>query len=388
MRRTLMLTGCLVLALLTAARGQADDLRQQAVQTYAQGVHAIYQAALQDAQALQQAVEGFLAQPDDQTLQQARQAWLRSRESYGQTEVFRFYGGPIDGVGPDAGWPEGVEGPESRLNAWPLNEAYIDYVKGRPDAGIVNDPDVRIARDTLIQKNAAQDEADVSTGYHAIEFLLWGQDLSQTGPGERPASDYADATDNQRRRQYLRQVTDLLVQDLTSLTQAWAPDQAGNFRQRFLDRPADAALGDIITGLATLSGFELASERLAVPLDSGDQEDEHSCFSDNTHRDFVANLQGIANVWSGRYGQVEGTGLNELVAQADPELARKLDEQVQQTLAAAEALPTPIDRVLASPAGSEGRQQMEGLVDELYTQAELLLEAAQTLNVESRIAGE
>ena len=49
---------------------------------------------------------------------------------YSPTEVFRFYGGPIDDD----------NGPEGLLNAWPLDEVFIDYVLGNPDAGIINDP--------------------------------------------------------------------------------------------------------------------------------------------------------------------------------------------------------------------------------------------------------
>lgn len=362
---------------------------EDAVQNYAQVAFATYSEALQGAIDLQAAIGALVASPDEAALEKAREAWLHSRESYGQTEVFRFYGGPIDGVGPEAGWREGVEGPEGRMNAWPLNEAFIDYVDGNADAGIINDSSLTLSLDALIERNAVTDEADVTTGYHAIEFLLWGQDLSTDGPGARPASDFAgDSEPVSRRKTYLELVTGLLVSDLESLKSAWASDQEGNYRAAFVAQPPVDALGKIMTGMATLSGFELASERLAVPLDSGDQEDEHSCFSDNTHRDFVANAQAIRNVWRGSFGSVDGVGIDELVRKASVELADQIEEVNARTVMLAESIEPPVDRILATPEGDPARDSLQSLVDALYEQAELLVQAGRALGVDVVIAGE
>jgi len=362
--------------------------RRQAVETYARIVHANYADALADARAMGEAIDGFLADPTDQTLAAAKAAWLAARESYGQTEVFRFYGGPIDGIGDTIGLPAGAEGPEGRINAWPLNEAFIDGVKGAPESGIVHDPSIDINRDALIERNAVTDEADVTTGYHAIEFLLWGQDHRADGPGQRPVTDYTTAPGRDRRAQYLRVVTGLLIEDLAWLVESWAPDRPDNYRARFLAQDPDAALGRIMTGMATLAGFELASERLAVPLDSGDQEDEHSCFADNTHRDYVTNVIGIQNVYVGRYDQIEGVGIHDLLAAQDAELAEKLKANIDAAVAQAKALDPPIDAILATEPGSAARQPLETMVDHLYTQAELLVAAGEALGVDAQIAGE
>lgn len=370
--RVLPLVALLLATTRPAAAGVAED--------YADHVHHAYAAAHAAAEDLQQAVNRFLDDPTDARLADARKAWLDAREPYGDTEVFRFYGGPIDGVGPDAGHPEGVEGPEGRINAWPLNEAYIDAVQGQPDAGIVNDQAIAITRETLIEKNASEDEADVTTGWHAIEFLLWGQDLSTDGPGDRPASDFAKTPENERRREYLRVVTDLLVSDLASLAAQWAPDRDDNYRARFVALSDEEALTKILTGMATLSGFELASERIAVALDSGDQEDEHSCFSDNTHRDFVANQRGIVATYD--------AAVHPALAAKNAALDAKLAAHLRDTLDAMEAIEPPVDRILASPAGSDARKAMEAIVEKLYTQAELFIEAGKALGVEVTIAGE
>ena len=75
-----------------------------------------------------------------------------------------------------------MEGPEGRLNSWLLDEAYIDYVKGNAQAGLINNFEFPLTEEALLAKNQEDDEADVSTGYHAIEFLLWGQDFYSQSP--------------------------------------------------------------------------------------------------------------------------------------------------------------------------------------------------------------
>ena len=357
-----VLIGLIVVVIVPCSYSDPHDESAQVLETYAKLVHANYTACYETALVLQEAVTAFLELPNEQTLTAAKQAWLASRIPYGQSEAFRFYEGPIDGP----------EGREERLNSWPLNEAYIDYVRGLPYAGIIADKAIPITEGAIVQKNQADDEADVSTGYHALEFLLWGQDLSLDGPGSRPVSDYiGDEPATERRRAYLRIVTDLLVKDLKYLVDSWAPVK-GSYAVRFKQLDGQEAFSKILTGLATLSGFELASERMAVPLDSGDQEDEHSCFSDNTHNDLIYNALGIRNVYLGTYAEFQGQGLNSLVAKLDPTLNQRILKQLETTQNAVEAIDAPIDRkVLATEADSAARQQMEAAIRSLQTQAEL-----------------
>tara|TARA_R110001592_G_scaffold32162_1_gene112741 strand:+ start:9669 stop:10799 length:1131 start_codon:yes stop_codon:yes gene_type:complete len=356
----------------TVSHADTTPITQEVVvQNYAGLVYTSYNAAYQDGLKLQQAIDGFLANPNDDTLNGAKQAWLTSRNSYGQTEAFRFYEGPIDFADAD-----GNEGPEGRLNAWPLDEAYIDYVQGNPNAGLVNNKGVKITKDSLSGENQANDEAEVSTGYHAIEFLLWGQDLNIDGPGNRPVSDYAKTANNERRRAYLKVVTELVVDDLKFLVDQWAPNQ-DNYAKTFVQDKD--ALSKIMTALATLSGFELASERMATALDSGDQEDEHSCFSDNTHNDFIYNAQGIMNVFF-------SAGLYEYLETKDDDLAEELEEQILETKKLIAALPHPIDReILSTPKGSEARQKMEMAVSSLQKEADLFKKAGDVLGIKVSI---
>lgn len=366
-----------------AVQTQAAN-RQGVVDTYAQIAYLSYKQAHSDAVTMQLAIGVFFGSPNEQTLVQAKEAWLKARDSYGQTEVFRFYGGPIDGIDPVTG----KEGPEGRINAWPLNEGYIDYIKGAPKSGIIQQSDVPITQKTLIEKDQKDDEADVTTGYHAIEFLLWGQDFSDTGPGNRPVTDYTgDDAVTKRRIAYLKEVTSLLVNDLAALEAAWAPDQQ-NYRQTFTTQPTGKSITDILTGLASLAGFEMASERVAVPLDSNDQEDEHSCFSDNTHNDFRMNIQGMSNVYRGTYAGFDGDSLQELLAANDDKLSKQIDAQLDAAMSVANAIEPPIDSILASPLTSPQRQQMESLVEELFDLGDSFVAAGKAMGLKVTIAGE
>lgn len=345
----------------------------QVSQHYANLVEANYQDVLTRVKALQTAVDTFVAAPSVEGLEQAKQAWLAAREPYGQTEAFRFYAGPID----DA------KGPEGQINAWPLDESYIDYVKGNSKAGIINKPNVAITKQKLASLNEKGGEENVSTGFHAIEFLLWGQDFNKEGPGNRSYTDFVDgqAPNADRRRTYLKTVTELLVDDVQYLVEAWQPN-AKNYRARFEKDPQ--AVRKMLVGMGVLSRAELAGERMEVALASRDQEDEHSCFSDNTHRDIVTNAEGIRNVWLGQYKRIDGTeikgpSLQELVQASNPQAAEKLSRDLEATLAAVNAIQAPFDREIVE---TEGRRRVQKAVQLLRKQSDSMVEAAKTIGIQ------
>lgn len=344
---------------------------------YANIVHATYADSLQAAKTLQKAIEDFNANPSAAGLEEARKAWLAAREPYGQTEVFRFYGGPID----DA---KDIEG---RLNAWPLDEAYIDSVKGKPNSGIINNPKTSLSIERLIKLNARGGEANVATGYHAIEFLLWGQDFNPKGPGDRKYTDFVDGQGKnaERRRQYLKLVTDQVVADLQYLTDQWAEGKA-NYRAKFLKDDPEASLRKVLTGMAVLSSAELSGERMQVALDNQDQEDEHSCFSDNTHRDIVTNAQGIRNVLLGEYKRIDGSTVNgpsikDLVATKDEKLAEQLASDFSASVKAAEAIQAPFDQELIGKKDAPGRKRVQATIAALKQQTQTLVKAARALGI-------
>lgn len=362
----------------TAAAQATTPVSNQAVAAhYARLVHANYADALAGAQALRAAIAAFTAKPSVEALAEARRRWLAAREFYGQTEAFRFYGGPIDNA----------KGPEGRINSWPMDESFVDGVQGKPGAGLVNNRKFVINRKNLIAQNERGGEENIATGWHAIEFFLWGQDLSETGPGDRSFEDFVDgkAANADRRRQYLTAIGDLLVDDLATLVKAWAPDDKNNYHARFA-RGGRESLRKMFVGLGSLSRGELAGERLEVALNSQDQEDEQSCFSDNTHRDAVNNALGIQNVWLGQYRRADGSmlagaSLRDLVAARDAALAERTTQQIAASVAAAQAIQAPFDREIIGGKEAPGRQRIQKTIDSLVAQSKDLVAAANAIGI-------
>jgi putative iron-regulated protein len=302
------------------AEPDTTSLKKEIVTAYAQVVFATYEDALTTAKLLQTAVDTFLNNPTELNLKAAQKSWKTARAFYGQTEVFRFYDGPID---------NGETGVEGLLNAWPLDEVYVDYVVGEPNAGIINKVQEypEITRELLVSLNEKGGEENISCGYHAIEFMLWGQDVSDKKPGQRPYTDFIPGTvSNDRRRTFLQLNTSLLIEHLTKLCDAWQPGKTDNYAAKFLSENPDNALQKILTGMGVLSKVEMAGERMFTAYDNASQEDEQSCFSDNTKADLQNNIGGIINAYFGNYvrfdkSNIQSAGIDDLVRINHPELA-------------------------------------------------------------------
>ncbi|MDX3977119.1 imelysin family protein [Shinella sp.] len=339
------------------------------VKHYAEIAHAKYSDSLAAAKALDAAVDALIATPSDETLKAAREAWLKSRVPYQQTEAYRF-GNPL------------VDDWEGKVNAWPLDEGLIDYVD--PSYGtesdenalfvgnVIANPKLEIGGKTIdattitpavLQElhEAGEVEANVATGYHAIEFLLWGQDLNGTGKGagNRQASDYdkANCTNGNcdRRGAYLKAASSLLVTDLEEMVAAWAPE--GDATKNVTADPK-AGITAMLTGMGSLSYGELAGERMKLGLLLHDPEEEHDCFSDNTHNSHYYDVVGIQTVYTGEYTRADGSkltgpSLSELVAEKDAAIDTEMKAKLDASHAAFKAL---VDRA----EGGEAYDQMIG----------------------------
>jgi len=338
----ILLTGlslAAVLALSGCSSNNATPKNSEAnmITAYANIAHANYNDTLKDAKALQMAIAKFAKNPSERTLANAKAAWLISRESYGQTEIFRLANGPVDA---EDGWiAEKYGALEGQLNAWPLDENMIDYTinaKGAKTSGNIIDTKgtfnpggedsvsvnvSNITVDALASLNENGGDANVASGYHAVEFLLWGQDQDYSnfvkdsvtkGPmsaGQRPLTDFTTDKNADRRKDYLQAASQKIVNDLTVITNAWAKDDNTNYRAALLGTNVDAkknitlqdAQKAIFAGMGVFVKSELANERIAVAVLTPSEEDEHSCFSDNTHRDITTNYQGFKNILMGTY---------------------------------------------------------------------------------------
>ncbi|HTN29786.1 MAG TPA: imelysin family protein [Pseudomonas sp.] len=388
-----------------AATAAFDQAQAQAVVAhYAELAAAIFGDALSTAQTLQTAIDAFLAEPSEATLDAAKQAWLAARVPYMQTEVFRFGNPNVDE------W-------EGQLNAWPLDEGLIDYVVGDyqhalgnpgATANIIANTQIRVGEEVI---DASQingellaslnelggSEANVATGYHAIEFLLWGQDLNGTeaGAGQRPYTDFlvgegATGSHNERRRDYLKAATELLVSDLQDMVAQWQPG-ADNYRASLEAESAENGLRKILFGMGSLSLGELAGERMKVSLEANSTEDEHDCFSDNTHNSHFYNGLGIRNVYLGEYRRVNGEllsgpSLSSLVAKIDAATDSTLKADLDSTQAKLQALVDSAaqgvhyDQLIAAD-NSAGNQLIRDGIAALVKQTGSIEQAAATLGI-------
>jgi putative iron-regulated protein len=323
--------------------------------------------ALSAAQALSQAINEFIKTPTEARLQAAKVSWLAARPFYQRTESMRFYAGPIDDD----------DGPEAQINAWPMDEQIIETMIA--DAATFPN----FTPEILADQNQREGEKDITCGFHAIEFILWGPDTDPAGPGNRPLSDLTTSTTAKRRLAYLKACTELLVSDLQYVADDWKAGKLGNFRAMFVEG-ASLSLQQIFTGICLLAGHEWAGSRLQVAYDTQEQEEELSCFSDSTQADIVASAEGILTFWTGELKRRDGstvqtTGLREIVRSVDAALADKLDAEVRNSVASAQAVPRPFDQAIRGKDDAPGRVAVARLIRSLEDQSELFREVARKL---------
>ena len=399
---TVTVTGAFAVSI---ALAQAAPDKSAIIETYADIAQAKYEDSLTLARALQQAVDALIAEPTEQSLQAAREAWLAARAPYQQTEAYRFGNAIVDD------W-------EGKVNAWPLDEGLIDYVDASYGAesdenqlytaNVVANDAIKFGGEIIdtseITKTLLADtlqevggvEANVATGYHAIEFLLWGQDLNGTGrgAGARPASDFnpANCTGGscERRAEYLAVATDLLIDDLTWMAEQWA--SGGAARDELLSGDPDVGLTTILTGMGSLSYGELGGERMQLGLMLHDPEEEHDCFSDNTHYSHYHDAVGIQNVYLGQYKRIDGSevsgpSLSDLVAETAPDVDAEMQAKLEATLTAMEAI---VERAeggeaydqMIGPDNPKGNAVVQAAIDALTDQTRSIERVVATLELQ------
>jgi putative iron-regulated protein len=384
----------------------AEPSMSAVAKTYADIAEAGYSDSLAAAKKLQAAIDKLIAEPTDDNLEAARAAWLAARIPYMQTEAYRFGNKIVDD------W-------EGKVNAWPLDEGLIDYVaeaygSENPEnelyaANVIAHTSLKIAGKTVDAsaitpalladrlQEAGGVEANVATGYHAIEFLLWGQDLNGTGPGagNRPASDFDTKACTgghcERRAAYLKTATDLLLDDLAWMAKQWGPKGAA--RAAVTKGDGKDGVTAIFTGLGSLSYGELAGERMKLGLLIHDPEEEHDCFSDNTHNSHYYDALGIKNVYLASYTRADGTrvsgpSVSDLVKEKSPETDAAVRAAIDKTMERMGAL---VDRARTKEAydqmigqgNAEGNALVQSVIDALVAQAKTLERAIAALDLDS-----
>ncbi|HHF3082679.1 TPA: imelysin family protein [Vibrio diabolicus] len=386
----------------------AQVTKQQVIEHYADVAHAVFADSVTTAKTLDVKIDEFLKSPSADKLEEVKQAWLDSRVPYQQSEVFRFGNAIVDD------W-------EGQLNAWPLDEGLIDYVATDYQYELGNEgAAANIIANTSLQIGASKldvskitpelladlnevggSEANVASGYHAIEFLLWGQDLNGTnaGAGQRAYTDFvvgSECTNGHcdRRGEYLKAAADLLVQDLEWMEKQWSAEVKGNYRETLLNDSADNGLRKMLFGMGSLSLGELAGERMKVALEANSTEDEHDCFSDNTHNSHYYNEQGIYNVYTGLYKREDGTLLSgpsiaDLVAQKDKQAAKEIQKQFDVTrnqvgklVTSAEKNNQHFDQLIAA-GNAQGNTLVNDTIMSLVAQTGSIERAAGIIGIDS-----
>ena len=364
----------LVAATLLFAACSSPDPTAAVVRNYAANLHQNYEDAVAPLMALQSAVDAFVANPTADGLAAAQQAWLAARPLYSESEYSRFYGGPIDQA-------------QGGMNEWPIDEAFIDYTTANPMGGIINDPAhfPQLTATVLASSDEKGGIENLSTGYHAVEFLLWGQRPDQTqGPGQRPYTDYVDggtAANQARRRAYLQVATQLLVDNMTGLAAAWDVTDSSSYGAMFLAAKPTDSLTKMYRGFSQMAISELLYERMDDPFISRDQKDEESCFSESTLADLEANALGVEDAYLGRYGAMTGPSISSLVRAKSPSLDAELTQQLAQIRAAIGAIPPPFDHSVLAAAGSPENDAVAAAVAAMQPLQGLLDQAAMQLGI-------
>lgn len=397
-------TSLVLAALLTTSHAYAAD-KGAVLNHYADLAYAMYSDALTTAEDLQKKLNILTKKPNQNTLNDARTAWKVARVPYQQTEVYRFGNTIVDD------W-------EGKVNAWPLDEGLIDYVatsyghasEENPlyTSNVIANKSITLSGEVIDTSKITTDllantlhevggvEANVATGYHAIEFLLWGQDLNGTnsGAGNRSASDF-DSKNCKighcgRRSEYLLAAGQLLIDDLTWMTAQWKKDGAARIA---LLNDQEAGISSIITGMGSLSYGELAGERIKLGVLLHDPEEEHDCFSDNTHFSHYYDILGIKNVYTGTYTTINGKtlsgpSLEKLLAHKNNNIAKELNTTINQSLAAAQTVVDSAEKhgvaydQLIAEGNINGNAKVMAIVEALLKQTEAIESAVLALNIQ------
>ena len=267
-----------------------------------------------EAAGLEAAVEALRAAPTEAGLEAARAAWRRTRTPWEKAEAFLF--GPVD---------LGLYDPT--LDTWPLN---------------VVDLEALLASDAPLTDESLEAVAFALRGFHAMEYLLWGEG------GDRTAASLTD-----RELAYLAVLAREAARAGASLHADWT--RPGGYADvlRAAGTGPDAvyptvtdALYELLMGLLFIAD-EVQAEKLGVPLDAGTGLFAESRFSGASMADVRDNLLGMALVYT---GGPEGGGLQALVGAVAPAFDARFRAELEAALQAADAVPVPLrDAVEAHP---------------------------------------
>ncbi len=300
-------------------------------------ITATYNDLNEKALALKVAVNTLSTETTEENLNAARAAWSATRAPWEESEGFLY--GPVDSGAIDPA-----------MDTWPVDVSSMNAILGSGQP---------ITPDVVADNNEAR-------GFHLIEFLLWGEN------GDKTVDQITE-----RQLEYVVAAAADLQDNTQTLYDGWKAD-GGNFGANFINAGVSsnlypsqkAALEEVIEGIITISD-EVANGKIEDPLNSEggtpNAQFEESRFSNNSKLDFANNIRSIQNIYLGDFNGVDGAGLTDIVALANPTLDTEVKAKITAAITAIENIPgTFTDAIYNNrPAVSEAQQKVSELLEVL-----------------------
>mgnify|MGYP001291983505 FL=1 len=295
-----------------------EELIQNILDDYVDGVVVGTYGLLQDrAAALREACETLEADRTQQNLDAAKAAWISARIPWEQSESWLF--GPVD-----------FRGHDPALDSWPVNRTDLDAVLASGNA--LTPEFVRNLDPTL-------------KGFHTAEYLLFAFSIDQLGD---------------REFEYLIAVVTDIELTATELLNDWiaGPEPFGDIMKTAGSNsvfPSQvSALEQIIEGMSVILD-EVANGKIAEPFDNQDVEAVESQFSFNSRADFADDIRGVLYSYTGDQPLlgINGTGIDELVAETDPDLSARVENEINDAIDAILAIPQPFRDAILDPSAAD-----------------------------------
>lgn len=275
-----------------------------------------YEQLVADTQALSQAIQAFVQDPNAQTLQAARQAWSVARITWEESEAFAF--GPAAYLGLDAD-----------LDEWPLNEVEVLEVLNSGDP---------LTPETVAELESGQ------KGFHAVAFLLFGVDNNKS------LQDFTE-----RDREYLAALGPVLADTAAKLLKSWTEGVQGlpAFREEWVKAgegsksylTLQAAAEEIAQGILGMLD-ELGKVKIGEAFAQQNPFLLESRFAHHSLPEFQANVRSVQYAYLGGFRGRQGRGLSQFVRGIDPVLDDQIQLQFQEVAAALQGIPAPMEKSL------------------------------------------
>ena len=319
-------------------------------------------ASINTAIALQQASENFLKNPNNTTLKALKSSWQISHQQYLRTIIYQSVS-------------KNYRRSRFQIDAWPIEAGYLDYLKEYPNTGIVNDLTLVISEEAITEQHGFSSEFDVCKGFHAIEFLIWGEGPDPNSVGNRSAKDFLPMTSltqqqqenqlqlkdlaNNRRRELLRLLVNLLIKDLSELEANW--QSSGSYSQQLVSLPPRAQIKFLVENLDRYLRREILEKSLG--------DSAHGEYSNTGVDSWLAHAASLAEIYNETDQPILAPLFNKIDEKQNQILAALLTELGSALQTYGQDLKTANNTTAAEP------QALRNLIDTLLTELGTLADA-------------